>query len=63
MTERRKEREGQRCRRGGQTDLFPQLSAAPLLSVWILDSREVESDERSEGNKVSAGGGLWTWMP
>lgn len=61
MTERRKEREGQRCR--GGADLFPQLSAAPLLSVWILDSREVESDERSEGNKVSAGGGLRTWMP
>lgn len=55
MTERKKNREGQRSKRG--TDLFPQLSAGSEIDT------EEKSEGKEEGNKLSAGGGVWTWMP
>lgn len=50
----RKTREGHRSR--GETDLFPQLTAAPLLygPAWILDrqlKRVKRTTGKSEGKK------------
>lgn len=66
MTERRKMREGQRSR-GGR---FISTAEFCLYPLWlhvdlrkILERTKRKSEGKEEGKKLSAGGGVWTWMP